>query len=81
MISQCMNPKCGRDLHYLRDGRVVRSVQRKQERVMLEHFWLCGECLQNYQFSFAEDGRVSLARRHGPRPVEAEKPLVLNLVA
>ncbi len=28
MISQCMNPACGKELHYLRNGRVIRTTHR-----------------------------------------------------
>jgi LSD1 subclass zinc finger protein len=81
MISQCMNPDCRRDLHYLRDGRVVRCVLREQERVTLEHFWLCGDCHLNYEFRFSADGSISLARRHVPSTAKSGQPFVLTLVA
>lgn len=80
MISQCMNPDCRKDLHYLRDGRVVRVVQRVEKRVRLEHFWLCGECHLDLDFCFSGEGRVSLTKRRGS-PSESEPPLVLTLVA
>ncbi len=63
MISQCMNPECRKELHYLRNGRVIRTTRRKEEQVEVEHFWLCGECHAAYDFLFTKDGRVSLARR------------------
>jgi hypothetical protein len=63
MITQCMNPACGKELHYLRNGRVIRTTQRQGSHVQVEHFWLCGECHLDYDFLFAKDGRVSLARR------------------
>jgi hypothetical protein len=64
MISQCMNPKCRKELHYLRNGRVIRTTRRIDAQVHVEHFWLCGECHMDYDFLFANDGRVSIA----PRP-------------
>ncbi len=64
MISQCMNPDCRKELHYLRSGRVIRTTRRMGAQVQVEHFWLCGECHENYDFLFANDGRVSLTRRH-----------------
>ncbi len=72
MISQCMNPECRKELHYLRNGRVIRTTQRNGNHVHVEHFWLCGECHLDYVFMFAKDGRVSLARR--PRFVATAKP-------
>ena len=60
MISQCMNPDCRKELHYLRNGRVIRTTHRHGAQVQVEHFWLCGECHVDYDFLFANDGRVSL---------------------
>jgi hypothetical protein len=77
MISQCLNPKCRKELHYLRNGRVIRTTRRAGTEVQVEHFWLCGECHIDYDFLFAKDGRVSLAPR--PRYVESSKP-VLDLL-
>ena len=64
MISQCMNPDCRKELHYLRNGRVIRTTRRIGAQVEVEHFWLCGECHLDYDFLFANDGRVSLIHRH-----------------
>jgi len=77
MISQCLNPECRKELHYLRDGRVVRTTRRIGTEVHVEHFWLCGECYLDYDFLFATDGRVSLASR--PRYVAGAQP-VLDLL-
>ena len=72
MISQCMNPACGKELHYLRNGRVIRTTHRLGAQVKVEHFWLCGECHLDYDFLFAKDGHVSLTRR--PNYVASTKP-------
>ena len=64
MISQCLNPACRKELHYLRNGRVIRTTRRIGAEVQVEHFWLCGDCHIDYDFLFAKDGRVSLV----PRP-------------
>ena len=64
MISQCMNPECRKELHYLRNGRVIRTTRRIEAQIQVEHFWLCGECHLDYDFIFANDGRVSLTHRH-----------------
>ena len=78
MITQCMNPECRKELHYLRNGRVVRTTRRIGAHVQVEHFWLCGECHIDYDFLFANDGRVSLI----PRPkyvasARSDHPLLL----
>jgi hypothetical protein len=45
MVSQCANPDCRRELHYLRDGKIYQFVvSRRTGDKRLEHFWLCGEC-------------------------------------
>jgi hypothetical protein len=72
MISQCMNPECRKELHYLRSGRVVRTTHRIGSQTRVEHFWLCGDCLLNYNFFFAHDGRVSVSPR--PKYVGSDKP-------
>lgn len=77
MISQCMNPDCRKELHYLRNGRVIRTTHRHGAQVAVEHFWLCGECHTAYDFIFAKDGHVSLVRR--PGFVNRTKP-VLDLL-
>ena len=64
MLTECLNPECRRELHYLRDGKVVRIVRQQEERVKVEHFWLCGECHLSYDFHFSPDGQVSVTRRY-----------------
>src|SRR5260370_8242179 len=45
MVSQCANPKCRRELHYLRDGKIYQFVlPANTDSKRLEHFCLCGEC-------------------------------------
>ena len=80
MISQCLNPACRKDLHYLRNGRVIRTTHRDGTDVLVEHFWLCGECHQDYDFLFAKDGHVSLTRR-AKFVATAEPILDLRLVS
>jgi hypothetical protein len=72
MITQCMNPECRKELHYLRNGRVVRTTRRIGAHVQVEHFWLCGECHMDYDFNYANDGRVSLTPR--PKYVASARP-------
>lgn len=66
MITACMNPECRKELVYLRDGRVIRVVRRSRERVWLEHFWLCGDCLIRFDFRISEVGEVVLEPRLEP---------------
>ena len=67
MLAECVNPACRRELHYLRDGRVVRMGEgRGQSHV--EHFWLCGQCCTEFNFKFAPDGTFTLVRRSSPEP-------------
>ncbi len=60
MIDRCFNPDCRRKLHYLRDGRVVRVITSKGGGKVLEHYWLCGPCYEEYNFGFRPGGEVFL---------------------
>jgi hypothetical protein len=85
MISKCLNPECGRELNYLRSGRVVRAVRQVDESTHIEHFWLCGDCSSKYEFSFLPDGTVTVSFRN-PRerrewvrhPIAAEEREALS---
>lgn len=47
MVNCCANPDCGRELRYLREGKVyVFALSRVTGSKRLEHFWLCGECFK-----------------------------------
>jgi hypothetical protein len=88
MISQCLNPACRRELHYLRHGKVVRIVHRVEEQISVEHFWLCGGCYLIYDFKISPDGTVSLCRRAEPvmpeptpPSVSPARPAILTMVA
>jgi hypothetical protein len=78
MITQCMNPECRKELHYLRNGRVIRTTSRIGSTVKVEHFWLCGECHMGYDFIFSKDGAVSLVAR--PKFVVAHAQTELDLL-
>ena len=71
MISQCMNPECRKELHYLRNGRVIRTTRRIGAQVQVEHFWLCGPCYEEYNFAFPPSGEVIL--EHKPRIKQSEE--------
>jgi hypothetical protein len=67
MIDRCFNPGCRRELHYLRDGRIVRVIRGKGDDVSLEHYWLCGACYLTHDFDFPDDGSVALRDRPGDK--------------
>jgi hypothetical protein len=73
MVSNCANPKCGKPLHYLRDGRVFvfDSVKTQGDGTgkpirSLEHFWLCGECSETMHLKQTHAG-MQLTTRPGLR--------------
>jgi len=63
MIDICFNPKCRRELRYLRDGRVVRVIHGTGEDAAIEHFWLCGTCYETYDFAFPPTGGVAIEEK------------------
>jgi hypothetical protein len=50
-------------MKYLRAGRVVRSVHKENGGLHVEHFWLCGDCYQHFDFRFLPSGAVEIAPR------------------
>lgn len=73
MVSNCANPKCGKPLHYLREGQIfvfditvsVPGDSGKRLRRM-EHYWLCGVCSQTMAMQQTPDG-IRVVARAGPR--------------
>jgi len=63
MIDRCFNPYCNRQLHYLRDGRVIRLIRHERGHPIIEHYWLCGACYNTYDFHFSNNDTIGL----GPR--------------
>lgn len=68
MVDVCFNPECNKELHYLREGRIVRIVRGEGEEERLEHFWLCGPCSEAYEFVFEPDGSVHIKHRQSSAP-------------
>lgn len=72
MVSNCANPKCGKPLHYLREGRIyvfdvpsgAEGPNGKRAR-RLEHFWLCGTCAQTMMVQQSAEGIRAVSR---PQP-------------
>ena len=62
MVSNCANPQCNKQLHYLRDGKVYRfdtsraAPDGKAAPKHNEHFWLCGDCIRTLSLEPASDG-------------------------
>jgi hypothetical protein len=70
MVSNCANPKCGKPLHYLREGRIFvfevsagadGTSEKKTRR--LEHFWLCGACAQTMVVQQSAEGIHAVMRQ------------------
>ena len=71
MIDNCFNPACNKELHFLREGRIVRVVHGKGEDASIEHFWLCGTCSETHEFLFPRESEVRLGvRAHREAPVQ-----------
>jgi hypothetical protein len=70
MIDRCFNPSCDKQMRYLRDGRVVRVIRREDNATRVQHYWLCGECYDEYDFVFPPGGDVVIeprARAHSDK--------------
>jgi hypothetical protein len=68
MISQCANPDCRRELHYLRDGKIYQVVlSAKVGSKRLEHFWLCGECSKSMILICVNKSEVKTVGKDGHR--------------
>lgn len=69
MVSNCANPKCGKPLHYLREGRIFvfevsAGIDPNGKRTRrLEHFWLCGACSQTMVVQQSAEGIRAVARQ------------------
>lgn len=63
MIDKCFNPACERKLRYLRDGRVIRVIRREDDQTFVQHYWLCGDCFDAFDFVFPPGGEVGIEPR------------------
>jgi len=67
MITKCFNPACHTPFDY-RAGRLVRfsrkstSHNNQEGHACIEHFWLCGVCIQLYTFECEAGMPVGLKR-------------------
>jgi hypothetical protein len=75
MLTECFNPSCRKELDYLRNGRVIRTIHNSNATLSVEHYWLCGTCYRWFDFEFKADGTVMLSPR--TRAVaSSERPLI-----
>ena len=86
MVNQCANPRCSKELHYLREGRIfvfdlpdpdvpVPAPGGRARR--LQHFWLCGSCSETMVMEQTSETGVRVTLKS--RKVEADAPALLSL--
>lgn len=84
MVNQCANPKCGKPLHYLREGRIfVFDLPDPKAPVpvpggrarRLQHFWLCGRCSETMVMEQTHDLQIRVAFKS--HTIEAKEAAVL----
>jgi hypothetical protein len=61
MIGHCFNPKCKRELRYLRQGSVYQWERGIAQDFRSEFFWLCSDCSPIFRVVSDHDGQPSLA--------------------
>lgn len=76
MLTECFNPSCRKELDYLRNGRVIRTICKTTTSV--EHYWLCGSCYRRFDFGWKLDGTVFLLPRKR-EIASSERPLIDTL--
>lgn len=63
MVKNCANPKCGKPLRYLREGRIfVFNVSDAKSTHRMEHFWLCGACSKTLRLEMTAQGVRTVVR-------------------
>jgi hypothetical protein len=70
MVNQCANPKCGKLLHYLREGRIFLFDMPDQNGSIpapggrshrLQHFRLCSQCSETMVMEQTSDMQIRVA--------------------
>jgi uncharacterized protein YcsI (UPF0317 family) len=88
MVNQCANPKCGKPLHYLREGRIfvfdlpdpnVAFPAPGGRARRLQHFWLCGQCSETMVMEQTSDMQIRVAFKS--RKIEADEPVLPGRLA
>jgi hypothetical protein len=82
MVDNCANPKCGKPLHYLRDGKVFTfSVPRAPAGAgsarldHTEHYWLCGDCSVSLTLERLPELGIKVLPRYSPA---SHRPAILG---
>ena len=84
MVNQCANSRCGKELHYLREGRIfvfdlpdpdvpVPAPGGRARR--LQHFWLCGSCSETMVLEQTSETQIRVAPKS--RKVEVGRQALL----
>ena len=63
MIKKCCNPECESRFDY-REGRLVRVTRTPANgEFSIEHFWLCGNCTEQYVLDHDSEMNVKIKPR------------------
>lgn len=89
MVSNCANSRCGKPLHYLREGRIfifdasVGANEPSAKRLRrLEHYWLCGACAETMLLVQDAEGMVRvLPKAAAIREPEERAPAATSILA
>ncbi|MHB1794209.1 MAG: hypothetical protein ACYCPO_04530 [Acidobacteriaceae bacterium] len=69
MVSHCANPNCNKPLHYLREGKVFlfsrtnASKQNSKTLQLLEYYWLCGACSNEWTLTMDGENGIQVVER------------------
>lgn len=65
MVSTCANSTCGAPFRYLRAGKLVAVNGGRNHDCphIVEYFWLCDSCSQNYDLRITSDESVELVAK------------------
>jgi hypothetical protein len=67
MVAKCANPKCSAVFRYFGAGKLFRTPAGPAQGVngsLLEHFWLCPECVNTMTLAVENTGRVIVMNRN-----------------
>ncbi len=66
MLAKCANPKCSAVFRYFGSGKLFRSpagTAARSSSALLEHFWLCPECVNTMTLAVESTGKVVVMNR------------------
>jgi hypothetical protein len=89
MVNNCANARCGKPLHYLREGRIFifdastgTSEPGAKRLRHLEHYWLCGACAETMMMVQNSQGMISVIPKPPiVRETEEIAPVVASMLA